>query len=251
MISKVAGIVFLAFGSMSTAHATQLITNGGFDTGTLSGWNVMVQSGSYPGSNFFDLSSTTTTTPQSFSTTAGAKSGADYAVSDTAGTAAIVLSQSFVVPAHVSSVILSYSLFVNSGSAGAVNTINGLDYTKISSQYGIVSLLSAGTSLFSTGVGDLANFYEGIDAVGVVNPYKDYSFDITSLVSAGGSFTLRFGAVSNVATLNVGVDSVSVISTVTAVPEPASTLLCISGLAGLTMVWFRKTGSNRAIDCSK
>ncbi len=239
MKTKVAGIAFLALGWVSAAHGSQLIVNGSFDTGTLSGWNVALETGSYAGSNFFDLSSLVT--PISFVPTVGPKSTPDYAVSDTGGTAAIVLSQAFTVPVHPSSVILSYSLFVNSGSAGVVNTTNGLDYNQISSQYGIVSLVTGTSALFSTGTGDLKDFYEGVDTVGVANAYKNYSFDITSLVSAGGSFTLRFGAVSNIDTLNVGVDNVSVVSTVSStVPEPSSIGLFVLGVAGLAVVRYRR-----------
>ncbi len=50
----------LAYGYASLAYAGQLIVNGGFETGTLSGWTVASQSGSFPGSNFFALSGTIT-----------------------------------------------------------------------------------------------------------------------------------------------------------------------------------------------
>src|SRR6266702_8618356 len=73
----------LAYGDASLANAGQLLANGGFETGSLSGWTVASQAGSFPGSNFFAFPGTTT--PQSGSSTVGPASGSFYAVSDGLG----------------------------------------------------------------------------------------------------------------------------------------------------------------------
>jgi PEP-CTERM motif len=234
MKMKLARLVLLAYGSIGSTHASQLIINGGFETGTLSGWTVTTQAGSYPGSNFFATSSTTT--PVSGSSTVGAKTGTYYAVSDNIGSSTVILSEVFAVPSQPSSLILSYSLFVNSYGGTQINTSAGLDYNRIPSQFGIVSLLSAGTSLFSTSAGVLRNFYLGTDSLAGANPYVNYSFDITSLVSAGGSYILRFGEVGNLDVLNLGVDNVSLdFTAAVAAPEPSSAVLLLFGVvvAGL------------------
>jgi hypothetical protein len=230
MKTKLARFVLLAYGSIGATHASELIINGGFETGTLSGWTVTTEAGSYAGSNFFASSSTTT--PLSGSSTVGPKTGTYYAVSDNVGSSAVILSELFTVPSQPSSLILTYSLFVNSYGGTQINTSAGLDYNQLPSQFGIVSLLSAGTSLFSTSAGVLQNFYLGTAPLAGSNPYVNYSFDITSLVSAGGSYILRFGEVSNLDVLNLGVDNVSVnFTAAVATPEPSSAVLLLFAMA--------------------
>jgi hypothetical protein len=134
------------------------LTNGGFETGTLTGWTVVNQTGSFPGSNFFPLSGTTT--PQSGLSTVGPASGNFYAVSDQSGSGTHALLQTFTVPTAASSVVLSFSLFVNSYGGSFINPI-GLDFTDGANQHARVDILAAGASPFDTGVGVLRNFYLG------------------------------------------------------------------------------------------
>jgi hypothetical protein len=235
MIRLLARIGFLVCSATGIACASQLITNGGFETGSLSGWTVTGEAGSYAGSGFF--ASNSTTTPQSGSTTVGPESGSYYAVSDGVGPATEILSQTFTVPAGAASVILSFGLFVNSYGGDIVNTAAGLDFSGAANQYGVVSLLSSGASLFSTTTGVLGNFYQGTDSAATnPNHYTNYNDNITSLVEAGGTFTLRFAEVNNVNYLNMGVDNVSVVYTAaTATPEPSSIVLTLSALGA---IWF-------------
>lgn len=237
---KFASILLLAYGATGCADASLAIVNGGFETGNLSGWTVTSQAGSYAGSNFFV--DNLATTPQSGTTTVGAKTGLYYAVSDTAGGPGThILSQSFVVPSNPASVILSYSLFVNSYGGDVIDSSNDLDFAHDANQYGLVSLLSPGTSLFSTGSGVLQNFYKGTDSAGGnPNAYTNYSYDITSLVVAGGTYTLRFAEVDNLDVLNMGVDSVSVnVLPTTTTPEPSLLSLICIGFSGLGILRFR------------
>jgi hypothetical protein len=229
----------LAFSAAGIACASQLIINGGFETGSLSGWTVTSEAGSYPGSGFF--ASNSTTTPQSSSPTVGPESGSYYAVSDSQGPGTLILSQTFTVPAGAASVILSFGLFVNSDGGDVVNTVAGLDFSGTTdpsdpaNQYGVVSLLSSGASLFSTTAGVLGNFYEGTDnPMANPNPYTNYTDSITSLVEAGGTFTLRFAEVNNIEYLNMGVDNVSVVYTATtATPEPSSIVLTLAATGAI------------------
>src|SRR6266478_1123363 len=200
----------LAYGYASLAYAGQLLVNGGFETGNLSGWTVASQAGSFPGSNFFALSGTTT--PQSGSSTVGPASGSFYAVSDGLGPGTHALLQTFTVPGPASSVVLSFSLFANSYGGNFVNPI-GLDFTDGANQHARVDILTAGASAFDTGAGVVRNFFLGTDSGSNPHAYASLSFDITSLVGDGGTFQLRFAEVDNQNFLNIGVDNVSIVST--------------------------------------
>ena len=243
--SKLAGIAFLAYAASRKGNATQVITNGGFETNGLSSWTVTNEAGSYAGDSFYALSSKTT--PQSGSTTVGAESGMFYAVSDGNDSGASALTQSFVVPGNAASVILSFGLFVNSadGNGTSIDPGDDLNFSGAANQYGLVSLLSAGANTFATtsATGDLKNFYQGTDSGAVPNNYTNYSFDITSLVSGGGTFTIRFAEVNNVDVLNLGVDNVSVVVTPkTTVPEPASAMEALVGFATFGLLLKRARG---------
>jgi hypothetical protein len=243
MKNTISRMLFLAGSFGVYAYGSQLILNGGFETGTLADWSVATEAGSRAGSGFFVTNSTTT--PLTGLTTVGAMTGSYYAVSDSTGSAASVLYQGFMVPGGPGSVVLSYSLFVNSGGSGTPTPAEicptpGLDYNCIPSQFGIVSLISGSTNLFSTTTGDLTNFYEGVGTANNPNPYTNYSFNITSLVSGGGTYYVRIGEVNNVDTLNLGVDNVSVVYTSTVVPEPGSAMLAVGGFVGIAIVLRRR-----------
>ena len=226
------GGLLLALGAAiaAPASAQQLITNGGFESGSLSGWTTANQTGSSGG--FFARSNGTQFDP--FRSTVGPKSGSYYAVSDQTGNGSHALLQTFTVNAPASAVILSFDMFVDNYNFGGAVTPNTLDYTVVPNQQARVDILSAGAGAFTTGAGDLANFYKGSDPVSdpnIDNPhqYTHYSFDITSLVGTGGTFQLRFAEANNQDNLFQGVDNVSIRET-PAVPE-ASTLVSFGLLA--------------------
>jgi hypothetical protein len=229
-------------GSLS-ASATQLITNGGFETGTFAGWTVTEQAGG-SGSFFID-GAAAVLAPLSGSPTAGPAAGSFYAVSDQVGPSANVLTQTFVVPGAASSVILSFDMFVNDSDNGPFIDPSALDYTSGGTwnpnQHARVDILSAISTPFDTGAGVLTNLYTGVDPQHQnPNPYTQYALDITALVGAGGTFQIRFAEVDNSGNLNQGVDNVSIIFT--AVPEPSTALLMGLGLAGLAGVRQRAAG---------
>ncbi|MGZ5051909.1 MAG: VCBS domain-containing protein [Methylobacter sp.] len=184
---------------------TELITNGDFETGTLSGWQT-TSSGS--GSFYIDTSSPT---PRSNHTeVTSAASGTYFAVSDQTGPTVSAIEQSFTVPTAGASVTLSFDMFVNNWYS---STVPGgtLDINSGSRQYARVDLLSAGSpALDLTQV--IHNFYSGADNVNgtPVSGWHHYSFDISQYVSQGGTFDLRFAQVDTLLWLNQGVDSVSV-----------------------------------------
>jgi hypothetical protein len=236
MLKFLCPALFVCAGYASLSCASPLLTNGGFETGNLSGWTVTGQAGSFPGSNFFAVSGTNT--PQSGLTTVGPASGTFYAVSDSRGAEAHALIQGFTVPSPASSVILSFSLFVNSYGGDTVNPI-GLDISDGPNQHARVDILTAGTSALTT-TGVLQNFYLGTDPGVSPHIYTNYSFNITPLVGAGGTFQLRFAEVNNVSFLNMGVDNVSIDFTAANVPEPSGIILAALGSAAVLVIRRRR-----------
>jgi hypothetical protein len=232
-----ARLTFLLLAGFGAAKGSELLVNGGFETGTFAGWTVTNQAGSFSGSNFFVASGTTT--PQSGLTAVGPASGNFYALSDGLGPGTHVLIQSFTVPGPASSIVLSFSLFANSYGGSGVNPI-GLDFTDGANQHARVDILQAGASPFTTGVGVLHNFYLGADAGSNPHAYTNDTFDITALVGAGGTFQLRFAEVENLNFFNLGVDNVSVNFTAAGIPEPGSVALVSLGLGSLRLLRRRR-----------
>ncbi|OGU07590.1 MAG: hypothetical protein A2075_18910 [Geobacteraceae bacterium GWC2_58_44] len=212
--------------------ATQLISNGGFESG-LSGWTVSDQ-----GSGTWSALSGTSA-PFSGMPTVGAASGGSYAMTDQSGPGAHALTQSFTV-APSASVILSFAMFINN-YAGAMSGGTTLDMNQQPNQYGRVDILSAGASAFDTTGGVLSNLFIG-GGNGLTNPYSPYSFDITSIVGNGGTFQLRFAEVDNQLFFNMGLDDVSIdAATGTApVPEPGTMMLLGAGFLGLAVYGKRR-----------
>jgi hypothetical protein len=209
------------------AATIELLTNGGFETGTLAGWSVVDLAG---GSGTW-FATSALATPSSAFATVGPAAGSFYAVTDQGGPGTHALLQSFTVAPGATSVILSFAMFVNDQNGlGPIVNPAGLDHTAVPNQHARVDILSSAATAFDTGAGVLANFYLGIDAGANPHPYTPYLFDITALVAAGGTFQLRFAEVDNQLFFHQGVDSVSILQTV---PEPATLLLLGAGLSAV------------------
>ncbi len=239
---------------MSTALSAYagLLINGDFEMGNLSGWTVFNQTGD---GNFFAANNTNT--PWSNVTTVGPSTGNWYALSDQnpPGDASVLI-QAFTIPTNAFTVTLAYDVFVNDFS-GSVTNAGGLDFGLPNNQHARVDLLVANALAFSTDAQDIvATFYVGADDFNAVpNPYSSQLFDISSLVTAGSTYQLRFAGVNNVSLLNIGIDNVDVVTTpqTAQVPEPSafvSMLLMFSilifplkGLRQLPSIW--ECNSNR------
>jgi len=240
-VTFIATLLFLGV-AVVPSSAVELLTNGNFETGNFTGWTV-----ANLGAGDFFIDTPGTNTPPvngiEFATAPNSLGGNWYAVStsDLPGTHALI--QDFTVPAlgPLDVVTLSFQMFVNDQSGlGPIVDPTGLDHTTggllipNDNQHARVDLLKGGAGDFSTAAADvLMNFYLGVDNPGgsTPNPYLSYSFNITPLVSGGGTFRLRFAEVDNLSALNVGVDNVSVQLTQTVIPEPSTLALLLVGAA--------------------
>ncbi len=231
----------LWLGLAGRASAVELLSNGDFETGSLSGWTTV----SFQDQGDFFIDTPGTTTQLMFRPTAPNPAGGSfYAVSDHRFDDAIGLLQTFTVSGS-GPLTLSFDMFVNSYSLPDAFGDNGrgLDPTRIGvslNQYARVDILSATASDFSTNPTDVVqNLYLGVDPGTNPNAYTHYDFDLTSLLNDGESYKLRFAMVSNSFTLNLGLDNVSLFSgtmgdtqIVPLPPAALAGLVLIGGIGG-------------------
>jgi hypothetical protein len=200
----------------NTAHAASVLDDGSeFEAG----WTITNQ-----GSGGWYVNSGLTT-PLSSDRVAGAADGVFYAVSDAAGPGARALSHAFTVPTTTSFVELSFKMFVD--SYGGRFVTDTLTSAGMPNQYARVDLLTAGASAFDTTTGVIANLYAGTDSGNVSNPYSNYRINISSLVTPGGTYQIRFANVANQGLLHQGVDAVRIVAEI---PEPGTYTFFAVGL---------------------
>jgi len=205
--------ITLFFACCANAAPTELIANGDFETGDFTGWTVTNLAGG-TGNWFVDAPGTTTPVSNQVTLASGGSGsfGRWYAVTDQGGPGTHSLTQSFT---------------------------GLLDHTGGPIQFATVDILSAGASPFDMGAGVLANFYLGVDPKPNPNPFTGYSFDITSIVGAGGTFQIRFGEVDNLLFHNQGIDNVSILAQ--PIPAPGAILLGSIGMGFVSWLRRRKT----------
>jgi hypothetical protein len=224
------------------AHgAIELLSNGNFEAGALTGWSVSNQAG---GSGTWYIDTPGTTTPLSGQTTIGNASGGSwYAVTDQTGPGTHVLLQSFAVPAAASSVSLSFQMFANDWDGGPIINPAGLTYAAGSNQHARVDILTAAALPFSTAAADIVgNYYLGVDAGVDPHAFTSYLFSLTATLAPGTTYQLRFAEVDNGGYYSMGIDNVSILAeTASQVPEPTS--LIVWSLLAMTLGsagWWRR-----------
>jgi len=224
MKPRVISILTLVVLCVSVASATNLIVNGGFESGSLTGWSEFDQTGG-SGSWF---ANNTTVSPLSGLPTVGPASGSWYAQTDQTGPGSHALIQRFTVGGGGET--LSFDMFVNDW-ANVVVGCGGLDYTVVPTECGRVDILTANASPFDTGAGVVVNLYQGADPFASnPNPYTHYNF---ALSLPSGTYQLRFAESDNQLFFNMGIDNVVLTPSV---PEPGTMALlgsAVLGVAGL------------------
>lgn len=234
-----ATLVLLGLALPAGAAPVELIENGGFETGDFSGWTVNNQ---VDGNGDWFVGTPGESLPLSGEPTAANPAGGSfYAVTDQGGAGAHVLIQNFTVPFDATGVALTFQMFVNDWSdLGPIVDPAGLDYAVGANQHARVDILAADADDFDTGSGVIANLFLGVDEGEDPNPYTDYAFDLTGLLTPGETYRLRFGEVDNQFFQNMGVDNVSLIADAAQVPEPAALTLLGAGLLGIAAFRRRK-----------
>jgi len=232
-------IVCVATGN---AQAANVVNNGGFESG-LSGWTRADQLGS---DGTFAIQ-TGTASPVNGDTVPAPPEGLRAAMSDAQGPGSHVLYQDIVIPAVVPSATLSFDVFVGN-RADAFRTPSTLDFsTPALNQQARVDILAGGTDPFT--VAGLQNAFQTMVGDPLVSGYTHHTVDVTSLLNAHLSQTLRlrFAEVDNVFTFQLGVDNVALdVGASQTVPEPASWVLMVT--AGLALAWRqRRRGASRRI----
>ena len=245
-LSGLAASLAVAFVGPSASAATiDLISNGGFETGTFAGWTATVQAGSMGNLFVNPVGFTAPLSGLSTSGAGGSPHGSFNALSDMNGPGAYALSQSFTRPGP-GSLTLMFDLFANDSDSGPIVDPSGLDYTSGGSsnpnQHVRVDILTAAASPLSTSGVDIVTTIIApmVDPGPIPNPFTTYVFDLSALLAVGGTYQLRFGEVDNQLFLNMGVDNVKLLAEVRGVPEPATFALLGLSLAGVAVARRRK-----------
>ena len=184
-----------------------------------------------------------TVSPVNGDTVPAAPEGVRAAMSDAQGPGSHVLYQDVVIAAPVPSATLSFDLFVGNRDS-AFFTPATLDFsTPTLNQQARVDILTAAADPLSVAASDvLLNAFRTNVGDPLVSGYTHYTVDVTSLLNAHLSQTLRlrFSEVDNVFTFQLGVDNVALdVGASQTVPEPGSSLLIVTA-AGVALAWQRR-----------
>ena len=218
-LSHCIGIALTMLNSVTLAQ--ELISNGDFENG-LNEWQVIVQEGSN-GTDFFLATAGDLTPISGYPTANNPLGGNHYVVTDQYGPGAIALIQPVNIPPGITSVTLSFQMFVNDQSGmGPLVHPAGLNFNAEPNQHARVDILNEGANAFSTDNAVLQNLYLGIDGEQTPYDYTNYLFDITDIVMVPGTYNLRFAEVDNQLWFNLGIDNVSMIAQV----EDIGTVQC-------------------------
>lgn len=212
---RIMSLVGLAcLGSASPALSSELLVNGNFETGNLSGWTVINQAG---GSGDWFAHANGANTPLSGQSSPSLGVGGLFiAVTDQTGPGSHQLTQSFNAIAG-GTYILSFDAYA-SDLSGVAPIGSGLDYNTPMNQHLEINLSGAANGQIFTGT--------------YAPAWGSYSYDISSFITASGLYTLSFGEVDNQLFYNFGLDNVSLRSA-GAVPEPATWAMMLLGFGAI------------------
>jgi hypothetical protein len=216
-VRTLAGVAALLAASAlaAGAQASELLVNGGFETGDFTGWFVNDQPG---GSGSWYVDGNGSGSPlNGFPTPTLAGGGNFNAQTDQFGPGSHTLGQTFLFAGGTLS--LDFDVFANDHS-GAAPVGEGTDFTTVPNQHIEINLqhILVGDPIVFSGNFDIDWTHE--------------HFDLTPLMSGPGDYALTFTEVDNQLYYNMGLDNVSVTAG-GGVPEPATWALMLVGFAGL------------------
>ena len=213
-------ISLAALGAAGPATAaTNLVTNGDFENGTLAGWTVTNNSTG----SFYAIANGGNVPESGHGTQVNPGGGNFVAVSDQTGPGGQTLSQAFTTTGG--DLTLTFDWFNNDHSGQFGSAIDG------SQQSGRVDIMFATAGAFDVGAGVAQNLIlnQGtFTSFGTTIPWQSASFTLTGL--AAGNYALRFGNGQCCFFQEFGVDNVVLL---TAGPEPTTWMLMIAGF-GMT-----------------
>lgn len=219
----------LLSGILSFEARANLISNGGFEAG-LADWTVVDQTGS--DGSFFPQ--TGISSPVSSFPVPLPPEGATAAMTDSQGPGAHVLYQTFIPMIPMSSVHLSFEMFIGN-YAEAFFVPDTLDFaTPALNQQIRVDILRGGVDPFSISAADLLlNVFLISPTDPLISGYTHHSIDISSIFNANLNqpLMLRFAETDNVANMQLGIDNVSIEAT--AVPDSSPGGMAVLTLLGL------------------
>jgi hypothetical protein len=212
------------------AEIMQLITNGGFETGDLTGWTAHNQPGGY-GLEYAVANAAGTVMNSSLPYLANRGGGSFFAIIDEEGITSNSIIQPFTVSQGTSNVSVAFDLFAS--SLFAFTTAPARDYNATPNQNAEVDILTGNADPFTSNPSDIiATLYgPGADSGAPPRPWITYTEDLGAM--APGTYQIRFAQTVNLNWFQVGVDNVSVLATV---PEPVSIASFVIGLAGLCLI---------------
>lgn len=186
---------------------TELLDNGDFETGDLTGWTVAY----IPEAAGMISVIAATVTPLNGFSTAGPAGGTFYALSENNESYAGVLFQTFTVPDGDDEVAVTFEMFVLDNSGDGPIDAGVIAYSGVEpNQHVRVDVLSAAAGTFDTGTGVIRDLYRDVDGFEPILPYISYSFDLSPDLVGGETYMLRFAQSSNQNYLFTGIDNVSV-----------------------------------------
>ena len=205
MLGGLVGAFLLAACGGGGSDWTELLTNGGFETGDLSGWTVVDAPESAGEFLIVD-----TNEPSIGDTLPDPSEGTWYVVTNQEGMSTTALFQSFTVPSGDDEVRLSFDMYVYDQSGLGPIDAGGLNHMGETNQHARVDILLAGSKTFDTGGGVVRNLYLDVDSDSTPLPFISYSFDLSGDVTAGETYRLRFAFSVTEEVINMGIDDVSI-----------------------------------------
>ena len=185
----------------STSPENNLISNGSFENGNLSNWNLTTLEGS-DGQLFVTDLPANESLPSSGIPAAGPGNGNFYAAVDQAGPGGYAIEQSFTVPEDATGLNYSFDLFGDDTSGSAPLNSGNFNFTGEPTQYARVELLDGSGNLIDT-----------LAEVGDPENYRNISGEIADPINGDNSYTFRFEHVDNQNFFHTALDNISLVAT--------------------------------------